>query len=274
MTWQDTFYTREPVVSFFCLPPLFNFIRGYFRSNESVFAETLRKHQKTCCNFIRIYNVKNMANLDQQLVNAAAEGNLTTVELLVSHGANINYIDPWGNCAVFSAAWEGNIKALDLYYSLGAVIELEDNNPLCNAAFNGQIESVKWLIEKGADANFSFTKTGENALHYTICKTSEIDERAEIVKLLVDAGTDVNKKTNKGATTLCFMRDAFLKGETPLHRAAAYGNESIIRLLIAAGADSSVKDANGDSPISWGSWHLRDSNVLRLLLYGDVPGIR
>lgn len=215
-----------------------------------------------------------MENLDQQLLNAVAEENLSKVELLVSQGANINYIDPWGNCAVFSAAWNGNIKALDLYYSLGAVLDLEDNNPLCNAAFNGQFESVKWLIEKGANANFSFKKTGENALHYTICKTSEMDERTEIVKFLINAGTDVNKKTNKGEATLCFMRDAFLKGETPLHRAAAYGNETIIKLLIEAGADRSAKDANGDSPISWGSWHLRDSDVLRLLLYDGVPGIR
>ena len=214
-----------------------------------------------------------MENLGQQLLNAAVAGDLTKVELLVSQGANINYNDPWGNCAVFSAAWEENIKALDLYHRLGALLDLEDNNPLCNAAFNGKYESVKWLIEKGANPNFSFKKTGENALHYTICKSSEINERTKIVKLLVDAGTDVNKKTIKGAVTLCFMRDAFLKAETPLHRAAAYGNESIIKLLIDAGANISEKDANGDSPISWGSWFLRDSNVLRLLLYGDVPGI-
>lgn len=69
-----------------------------------------------------------MENLNQQLLNAALKGNLATVEKLVSEGADINYTDPWGNCAVFSAAWEGNTKALDLYYSLGASIELEDNN--------------------------------------------------------------------------------------------------------------------------------------------------
>ncbi|MGN7723331.1 ankyrin repeat domain-containing protein [Chitinophaga sp. 22620] len=214
-----------------------------------------------------------MESLNQLLLNAAIKNDLDAVEKLVWQGADINYTDPRGNCAVFSAAWEGNIKALDLYYSLGALIELEDNNPLCNAAFNGQVASVKWLLEKGADPNFSFKKTGENALHYTICKSSEIDERTEIVKSLVDAGTDVNKKTIKGAETLCFMRDAFLKAETPLHRAAAYGNERIIKLLIEAGADRSVKDANGDSPMSWGSWHLRDSDVLKLLLYGDIPRI-
>ncbi|SIO53414.1 ankyrin repeat domain-containing protein [Chitinophaga niabensis] len=214
-----------------------------------------------------------MSDTDQQLLDAALKGDLATVEKLASQGANINYSDQWGNCAVFSAAWEGNIEALDLYYKLGANITLEGNNLLCNAAYNGQTASVKWFLEKGADPNFTFTNTGENALHYTISKTSEIDQRTEIVRLLVNAGTDVNKKTIKGAETLCFMRDAFLKAETPLHRAAAYGNVAIIKLLIDAGADPSVKDANGDTPISWGSWHLRDSDVLKLLLYGNVARI-
>ncbi|MBB4805405.1 cytohesin [Chryseobacterium defluvii] len=216
-----------------------------------------------------------MENLNQQLLDAAVEGNLEAVKKFVSQGADINYTEAGGNCAVFSAAWEGNIPALELYHSLGALIDWEkSNNPLCNAAFNGQAASVRWLLEKGANPNFSFADTGENALHYTICKTSEPEQRTEIVKLLVNAGTDVNKKTIDGEETLCFMRDAFLKGETPLHRAAAYGNAELIKILLDAGADPSVKDAYGDTPISWGSWHLRDAEILKLLLYGNVPRIR
>ncbi|WP_153798979.1 ankyrin repeat domain-containing protein [Foetidibacter luteolus] len=215
-----------------------------------------------------------MPTIHQQLLNAAVEGDLALVEKLTAQGADINYTDAYGNCAVFSAAWEGNIEALDCYYRLGAVLDLEDTNLLCNSAFNGQKESVRWLLEKGANANFSFAGTGENALHYTICKTSEMEERVEIVRLLIDAGIDVNKRTIKGAVTLCFMRDAFLKAETPLHRAAAYANEAIIKMLIDAGADKSAKDANGDSAISWGSWYLRESHILKLLLYGNVPAIR
>ena len=208
------------------------------------------------------------------MLAAASNGDLATVEELVAEGANINYTDAWGNCAIFSAAWEGNIKALDLFYNLGASISFDDCNLLCNAAFNGKVDSVKWLIDKGEDANFSFTNTGENALHYTICKTSEIDARTEIVRILIASGTEVNKKTIAGKPTLCFMRDAYLKGETPLHRAAAYGNVAMIKMLLEAGASPSMKDANGDTPISWGSWHLREADVLRLLIYEGVPLIR
>jgi cytohesin len=207
------------------------------------------------------------------MLQAALSSDLGTVEELVLQGANINYNDAWGNSAVFSAAWEGNTKALDLYYNLGAKISFDDANLLCNAAYNAKVDSVEWLLKNGENANFSFTSTGENALHYTISKTTEMEDREEIVKTLVAAGADVNKKTLVGKPTLCFMRDAFLKGETPLHRAAAYGNVAIIKMLLDAGADPTMKDANGDTPISWGSWHLRDSAVLRLLVYKGVPGI-
>ena len=214
-----------------------------------------------------------MENLDEKMLNAALNGDLGTVEKLTKQGANINYTDATGNCAVFSAAWEGNTKALDLFYKLGAKISFDDANLLCNAAFNGKVDSVKWLLERGENANFTFTDTGENALHYTICKTSEMDERVEIVKLLIDAGIEVNKKTIAGKPTLCFMRDAWLKGETPLHRAAAFGNITIIKMLLDAGADPTTKDTNGDTPMSWGSWYVRDADVLRLLIYEGVPRI-
>lgn len=215
-----------------------------------------------------------MEDLDKKMLTAASDGDLATVEKLVIQGADINYTDSWGNFAMFAAAWEGNREALDLFYNLGAKISFDDCNLLCNAAFNAKLDSVKWLLEKGENANFTFTNTGENALHYTISKTSEMNDRAEIVKTLIAAGTDVNKKTLAGKPTLCFMRDAYLKGESPLHRAAAYGNLAIIEMLLDAGAEASMKDANGDTPISWGSWHLRDADILRLLIYEGVPGIR
>jgi ankyrin repeat protein len=64
------------------------------------------------------------------------------------------------------------------------------------------------------------------------------------------------------------MRDCRTKGETPLHRAAAFGSEETIDLLLAAGAAREAKDAHGDSPLSWASWHLRPASILRRLCYG------
>jgi ankyrin repeat protein len=68
------------------------------------------------------------------------------------------------------------------------------------------------------------------------------------------------------------MRDIRTRGETPLHRAAAYGEAEMIQSLIDAGADKTAKDAHGESPLTWASWHLRDRDVLKLLLYGEFEG--
>jgi uncharacterized protein len=65
------------------------------------------------------------------------------------------------------------------------------------------------------------------------------------------------------------MRDSRTKGETPLHRAAAFAGEETIQLLLEAGAILNAKDMNGDSPLAWGSWYLRPDVILRKLCYGS-----
>ncbi|PVD49486.1 hypothetical protein DC498_24780 [Terrimonas sp.] len=82
--------------------------------------------------------VDKMEDLNKAMLSAAFDGDLASVEQLVSRGADINYADAWGNFAMFTAAWEGNIKALDLFYRLGAKLSFEDANLLCNAAYNGK----------------------------------------------------------------------------------------------------------------------------------------
>jgi uncharacterized protein len=43
--------------------------------------------------------------------------------------------------------------------------------------------------------------------------------------------------------------------------------ESAIDLLLTAGARLDAKDMNGDSPLTWASWHLRPDSILRKLCY-------
>jgi len=65
------------------------------------------------------------------------------------------------------------------------------------------------------------------------------------------------------------MRDARTRSETPLHRAAAFGTERAIRLLLDAGAVIEVQDMHGDSPLSWASWAPRPAHILELLCFGE-----
>ena len=65
------------------------------------------------------------------------------------------------------------------------------------------------------------------------------------------------------------MWDCRTKGEAPLHRAAAFGNEEDIQLLLDAGVHIDARDANGGTPLACASWYLRPGAVLHLLCYGE-----
>ncbi len=139
---------------------------------------------------------------------------------------------------------------------------------LAGLAFMNQVECIRLLLEAGAEPNAGDSKTGETPLHAALTKAHE--DRSEIVRLLLEAGADPNWATIPGLPTQGFWRDVRTRGETPLHRAAAFGSPETNELLLAAGADKSLCDANGDSPLSWASWHIRPGRVLFLLSRDDA----
>lgn len=125
-----------------------------------------------------------------------------------------------------------------------------------------QWECARILLRHGADANRGRDASGETPLHHLLAKNHE--DRG-LVKLLLSHGADPNARTKPGVVSYNFWRDARTRGETPLHRAAAYATGEIIRQLLNAGADSALRDANGDTPRAWASWHLRDWPIIDLL---------
>lgn len=163
----------------------------------------------------------------------------------------------------------GDVSALRHLVERGvALMGLGTNLDLNGAAFHGHWQLCEYLISAGADANAALADTGETPLHAALCKFESL-RHEQVVRVLLSAGADPRRATIAGAPTGCFMRDVRTRGETPLHRAAAYGTAATIRMLIDAGARLDARDANGDSPLSWGSWALRAPNILRLLCFGE-----
>jgi ankyrin repeat protein len=180
-----------------------------------------------------------------------------------------------------SVLGEGRVRALQwfVYYNdvtaMKAVLEaggdltsIDLDDELGNAAFFGHWKMTDFLLAHGASATASNTETGETALHNALAKAGR-PYFIYVVKLLVEHGADVSASTIPGKETGAFMRDVRTKGETPLHRAAAYADVDIIEYLLANGADRTARDAHGDSPISWASQHLRPGAVLSLLSFGE-----
>jgi uncharacterized protein len=148
----------------------------------------------------------------------------------------------------------------------GSLDSIDLNNELGNAAFFGHWKVCDFLINNGADVNACVDKTNETPLHNALSKAGR-PYYFYVVKLLIEKGANVNAQTIAGVETGTFMRDVRTKGETPLHRAAAYADGQTISYLIDNGADKTAKDANGDSPLTWASEHLRPGTILSLLAY-------
>ena len=123
-------------------------------------------------------------------------------------------------------------------------------------------ECVRLMLDAGADVNRASDHNGETLLHFAAS-----GDDLELIRMALNAGANPNAQTIPGMKTFSLWRDARVRGETPLHRAAAWGSDEVIQMLIDAGADLEVRDAHDDTPLSWGSWYRRDKSMIDLLAY-------
>lgn len=205
----------------------------------------------------------------EDLIRSVANGR---TELVLDHldaGGSASDSDERGVSLIQWCAYYGDVTALRLLLDAGADIQsLGPNLDLNGAAFHGHWRLCEFLIGQGADVNFPLPDTGETALHSATSRGLHPATEL-VVTVLLRHDADPNIPAAVGAETGAFMRDARTKGETPLHRAAAYCDAATIRRLIEADGDPAARDVNDDTPLSWASWHQRPDAVLRLLLHGE-----
>jgi ankyrin repeat protein len=202
------------------------------------------------------------------ILERIADGRTDLVFDYLAQGHPAKSTDRGGTALIDWCAYYGDVSGLRFLLASGeALASLGPNLGLAGAAFHGHWELCQFLIENGADANRADPDTGETPLHAALCKANR-PKYDLVVKVLLGSGGKPNCATKPNVETGGFMRDCRTKGETPLHRAAAFGTEETIQLLLDAGARVDAKDMNGETPLSWASWHLRPAAILRRLCYG------
>jgi uncharacterized protein len=210
------------------------------------------------------------------MLERIAEGRTDLVFDYVAEGNPPNSTTSDGSSLMQWCAYDGVVSALKFLLSQGETLQsLGEDLGLNAAAFHSHWRLCQFLVESGANVNYRDKITGETPLHAAL--SSHRAAQYWVVKVLLDAGADPNISTTLAAESGAFMRDARTRGETPLHRAAAFASEETIQLLLDAGANIQAKDMNGDSPLTWGSWYLRSDSILRKLLYDGFsirPGRR
>jgi uncharacterized protein len=212
---------------------------------------------------------KRAQNMSDSILGRIADGRTDLVFDFVASGHAADSVDANGVSLLKWCAYYGDVSAIRFLLEKGERIQsLGENYDLGGAAFHGHWQLCQFLLERGADANFASKENGETALHAALSRPESLAQHYVVAVLLAN-GANPNCATKPGAETGCFMRDVRTVGETPLHRAAAYASEETIQLLLETGAILNAKDMNGDSPLTWASWHLRPDAILRKLCYGS-----
>jgi len=132
-----------------------------------------------------------------------------------------------------------------LLTTIAAMLLVGCGGSIHEAAWDGNIESVKQHLDAGTDVNAKDTILGTTPLH-----EAANNGQKEVAELLIAKGADVNAKDKQ-------------LGWTPLHRAAVGGHKEVVELLIAEGAEVNAKDNDGLTPLDLAKRHPETAELLR-----------
>ena len=195
--------------------------------------------------------------MNEKLIQAAERGDTATVLQLLAAGAAINSRDRAGRTAVMAATHGNQVETVQALIAAGADINLQDNrqdNPFLYAGAEGLLAILKLTIAAGADTKLTnrfggtalipAAERGPVAVVAELLNHTDVDvnhvnnlgwtalleaiilgdggpERTAVVRLLIEAGADVNLADRQGLT--------------PLAHAEQRGQRAVADLLRRAG---------------------------------------
>ena len=179
---------------------------------------------------------------------AVINDHLDVAKVLTAHGSDTNAQSMDGSTPMVLATSNSNFPMMDLLLQRGAQVEnLGERglSPLEVASRGGHTAAVQWLLMRGAKVN------PRNA-----CPLVEaiFANQPHIVRILQDAGADINA-TNR-------------LGYTALGAAVKQGNINVVQRLLNAGTDVSIHRMSlGDgTPLQMAAFR-GDETLVSLLLY-------
>jgi ankyrin repeat protein len=179
-----------------------------------------------------------------QLIRASEKGDAEAVKSLLNKGAYIHAQDSEGRCALVAAAYKNHLEIADLLIAAGADVNMKDNTiqsaylistmeghgylellkktlkaganvhstdsdngtGLIRASDRGHVEIVKELLKTDIRVNH-INRMGWTALFEAILLGGGDERHTEIVRLLVDAGADLNLPDKDGVTPLAHAKN-------------------------------------------------------------------
>ncbi|GAM22814.1 hypothetical protein SAMD00019534_059890, partial [Acytostelium subglobosum LB1] len=111
-------------------------------------------------------------------------------------------------------------------------------SPLHFAAYAGNLDVCRLLVEQGNAAVMTISKDGTLPLHYLARHTfseAEVGKFTQLLSLLLSRGTPINART--------------IRGETAMHRAGYFGSTQVVQFLLDNKADLNVQNERGETAL-------------------------
>ncbi|NXN85277.1 ASB16 protein, partial [Bombycilla garrulus] len=186
---------------------------------------------------------------------AAARGYEDCARHLLLRGAAVDAV-VGGRAPLHDSAAAPHPNCTRLLLAFGAdpnVLSADGSAPLHLCTAPQSLRCAELLLAHGAQVNLGTRERQVSALH-----VAARQGLVAHVELYLHHGADPSQRTHQGETPLNAAAAAaerpedaerFLRGHTPLHNACANGNPALARLLLRHGADATVPNGAGDTPM-------------------------
>jgi ankyrin repeat protein len=158
------------------------------------------------------------------LIAAAYRNDLPMVDILIEAGSDVNKQDETQQSAYLISTSEGYLELLQRTLQAGANVHSKDSfngTGLIRAADRGHVEIIRELLKTDIEIDH-VNNLGWTALLEAIILGDGGTRHTEVVRLLVEAGVDVNLADSNGIT--------------PLAHARQRGHNRMVEILVSAGA--------------------------------------
>ncbi|PSN55941.1 hypothetical protein C0J52_00452 [Blattella germanica] len=261
------------------------------------------------------------------LIWAAHNGHERVCRALLEHGAKVNVSDQHRNTPIHYAAMFGYLPIVQLLIQYGAdktivnekgrtpedeairtgkqevaewlMIKKPEHSTISPEMINRQEVNTEWFVERAANGDYfavsSVLKNGFsevsslNSQHLSALHMAALQGHKQVVKLLVDAGANLELQTKGGNTPLIWaahnnhieicrlllehgakVNVANVENNTALHYAAMFGYFPLVQMLVQNGANVSAINNKGLTPKGEA---LRTKEFKVVFWLSDLPGM-